>query len=115
MFNNPLTFWPHGLAMFFKRLSRFDLAVSLACVALLGFFAWHAWKGPRGYAYRDGLTVKLAELQGELSTLNQQHAELEARTDLLRPEHVDPDMLRELARTELGMVGPNDLVVHLKN
>lgn len=107
----PLTFADQKCRMVSPTIHRFDAAVSCACVALLAFFAWHAWKGPRGYAYSDGLDVKLAGLQVELGELKQKRAALEGRTALMRPEHVDPDLLRELARTELGMVSPNDLVI----
>ena len=43
-------------------MRRFDLAVTCVCCALLGYFAWHAWKGPRGYPYQHGLEDKLAML-----------------------------------------------------
>ncbi|HUF43773.1 MAG TPA: septum formation initiator family protein [Aestuariivirgaceae bacterium] len=36
---------------------------------------------------------------------------LDERVALLRPDSIDPDLLEELARTTLGFVRPNDLVI----
>lgn len=101
--------------MVFFRFPRLDLAVSAVCLALLGYFAWHAWSGPRGFQFRDSLEQKLAQLQVERDGLSTQRAALEAKVALMRPEHVDPDMLEELARSQLRMVGANDLVINLPN
>ena len=35
-------------------MRRFDFVVTCVCCALLGYFGWHAYKGPRGFPYRDG-------------------------------------------------------------
>ena len=53
-------------------MRRFDLAVTCVCCALLGYFAWHAWKGPSGYPYQHGLEDKLAMLNKKLETLTEQ-------------------------------------------
>ena len=58
--------------MVYLRRLRFDYAVTLGCLTMLGYFAWHGWQGPRGFLYHDGLVVKLAELQtnnNNISTL----------------------------------------------
>ena len=90
---------------------RFDLAVTAGCLALLGYFAWHATQGPRGFAYKDGLEAKLASLQAANAEILSKRQALEARVALMRPDHVDPDMLEELARKELNMAAANDLVL----
>jgi cell division protein FtsB len=90
---------------------RFDFLVGIGCVALLAYFAWHGSYGPRGRHNAEMLQVKLAGLQDELAQAQHRKAELEARVVLMRPEHVDPDLLEELARRELGWVGPQDLIV----
>jgi cell division protein FtsB len=93
------------------RFRRYDILVSLGCIALLTSFAWYANKGPRGYAYREGLEVKIAELAILNEQMAAEKAALEKRVQLLRPEHVDRDMLEELARRDLKMVYPNELIV----
>jgi cell division protein FtsB len=93
------------------RFRRYDILVSLGCIALLSSFAWYANKGPRGYAYREGLESKIAELETANADLAIEKLALEKRVQLLRPEHVDRDMLEELARRDLRMVYPNELIV----
>ena len=93
------------------RFRRYDVLVSLGCIALLSSFAWYANKGPRGFAYRDGLEIKIAELEIANAGLTAERTALEKRVQLLRPEHIDRDMLEELARRDLRMVYPNELIV----
>ncbi len=93
------------------RFRRYDVLVSLGCIALLSSFAWYANKGPRGFAYRDGLEIKIAELEIANAGLAAERTALEKRVQLLRPEHIDRDMLEELARRDLRMVYPNELIV----
>jgi cell division protein FtsB len=38
---------------------------------------------------------------------------LKNRVDLLDPKHVDPDMADELTRKELGVVGPDEVILPL--
>lgn len=90
---------------------RFDATVTLVCLALLGYFAWHASKGPRGFGFRDGLSAQASVLKGELAEIDSRRLELEHRVSLLRPESIDPDMLDELARSQLEMAGASDVVV----
>ncbi len=93
------------------RSRRFDTTVTLVCLTLLGYFAWHASKGPRGFGFRDGLSTQASTLKSELAEIDTRRLELEHRVSLLRPETIDPDMLDELARSQLEMAGPSDLVV----
>lgn len=92
-------------------VQRFDLAVTLGCVALLAFFSWHGFQGPRGLHYRDVQFAKLAKLEAELAVETTQKVVMEAKVALMRPESVDPDMLEELARSQLEMSRRNELIV----
>ena len=93
------------------RNRRFDFIVTCVCISLLGYFAWHAWKGQRGYPYRDQLATEEAALEAKYQTIEGQRLALEHRVSLLRPESIDPDMLDELARSELEMASPSEVVV----
>ena len=79
-------------------MRRFDLVVTCVCCGLLGYFAWHAYKGPRGYPYREGLETRLAVLEEKHEGLKAQRAFMESKARLLRPGSIDPDLLDELAR-----------------
>ncbi len=91
-------------------MRRFDLIVTLVCCALLGYFAWHAEKGPRGFPYREGLEVKVASLKAKYEGMRQERARMEGKVALLRPESIDPDLLDELARGNLQLAKPTDVV-----
>ena len=98
----------------YLRRLRFDYAVTVGCLVMLGYFAWHAWQGPRGFAHRDGLAIKLSELQSASAMIVKTRTSLESKVALMRPDHVDPDLLEELARSQLDMAGANDLVVRVR-
>ena len=91
-------------------MRRFDFVVTCVCCALLGYFGWHAYKGPRGFPYRDGLEVKVAMLKTKVEGLQQQREKLESKVSLLRPDSIDPDLLDELARGNLELAKPTDVV-----
>jgi cell division protein FtsB len=94
---------------------RFDLSVTAVCFALLGYFAWHANQGPRGYDYHTSLDQKVAVLQQEFDAAQQQRVRLEHKVGLMRPDSIDPDMLDELARQELEVAQPNELILFRNN
>jgi cell division protein FtsB len=77
------------------------LGVSLMC-----YFGYHLVEGERGLLAWLRLTQKtrLAELDGEREALDR-------RVSLLRPEHLDRDMLDERARATLNLVGPHEIVI----
>ncbi len=93
------------------RLSKFDSIVTCGCLGLLGFFAWHALEGPRGFKYREKLAAHSQHLADELAAIEKQRGDFEHRVALLRPESVDPDMLDEMARGTLDVAAPNELIV----
>lgn len=97
------------------RFRRYDILVSLGCIALLSSFAWYSNNGPRGYKYRDNLEIQKSELEVVNAGLAAEKLALEKRVQLLRPEHIDRDLLEELARKDLHMAYSNELIVQSKN
>jgi cell division protein FtsB len=91
-------------------MRRFDFIVTCVCCALLGYFGWHAYKGPRGFPHRDGLVVNVAGLQQKFEALQDQRVKLEGKVTLLRPESIDPDLLDEMVRGNLELAKPTDVV-----
>lgn len=92
---------------------RFDAIITVSCFVLLGYFAWHAWNGPRGYSYREALLDTLAQNAREFDRVHEQRFQLERKVELLKPDHVDQDMLDELARQRVGMVLATEVVASL--
>lgn len=59
------------------------------------------------------LSQEVTRAKATLDSLQQQRVVLERRTDLLRNDSLDLDMLEERARQTFDLVHPDDLVVFL--
>jgi cell division protein FtsB len=90
---------------------KFDLIVTVVCLALLGYFGWHAFYGPRGFAHQEALEASAKDLKARLDLLQAEREKLDRRVSLMRPDSIDPDMLDELARANLDYGKPSDLVI----
>ena len=64
-------------------MRRFDFIVTCVCCALLGYFAWHAWEGPRGFPYRDGLQADVAALATKHEALHAERVRLEDKVAIV--------------------------------
>jgi cell division protein FtsB len=95
------------------RLSRFFRGLLLHAIAasLIGYFALQAFHGNYGLDARKGYEEDIARLTGERDELQSERKELEHRVSLLRPESIDPDMVEELARRDLGFAGSHDILL----
>jgi cell division protein FtsB len=93
------------------RKSAFDSLVLVFCLLLYGYLGWHYFYGTRSIAVQAKLETRQAELRQELESEGRKRLELESRVDLLRPEHVDRDLLDEVARRMLNFVGDREIVL----
>lgn len=94
-----------------RRSKQVVLPVIGACV--LGYFTYHTVQGDRGLLAYGRLNQEVTRAQATLDTLRQQREKVERRTDLLRSDSLDLDMLEERARQSFDLVHPDDLVVFL--
>ena len=79
----------------------------------MSFFGYYAVLGPNGVlSYRD-YSRQLGKRQAEYAALDKQRAALRNRVALLDAKGVDPDMADELARKELNVVHPDEVVLPL--
>jgi cell division protein FtsB len=101
--------------MGFFRFKRFEFLVSVGCLTMLGYFAWQAERGPRGFAYQKNLMEQSEKLKAQLDKIKGDHTLVEARVAELRPDAIDPDLLDEMARKNLGFVSPDQIIVHFAN
>lgn len=76
-----------------------------------GYFVWHAIHGQRGLKTRDENAEKVAEMQATLEGLRAERARWRHRSDLVRGETMDRDILEEQARVELGRLQKNEVVI----
>jgi cell division protein FtsB len=88
-------------------------AVPALALIIVGTFAGHAIAGPNGILAWGGYHRALQQRQAELAQLEQERAELKHRSQLLDPRHADPDLADELARSKLGLVRPDEVIVPL--
>ncbi|HYF56752.1 MAG TPA: septum formation initiator family protein [Salinarimonas sp.] len=96
-----------------KRARAFILPLVLygIAAALVGYFVHHAHNGSRGLEAKRTLKAQIAGLSGDLAVVKAERAEWDRRIALLRSDQIDRDLLEERARTMLGRVHRNDLVI----
>jgi cell division protein FtsB len=82
------------------------LGISLMC-----YFAYHLVQGERGLLSWLRLTQEVKLAKTRLADLDSEREALDRRVSLLRPEHLDRDMLDERARATLNLVGPHEIVI----
>ena len=93
---------------------RLELLVSFASLALLAYFAWQGFAGPRSVHYQEKLSLHYAELTAVLATVSNHRGAFESRVQMLRPESMDADLADQLARETLNVGATNELVVRLQ-
>jgi cell division protein FtsB len=96
-----------------KRARNILIPLALYSVfgLLVGYFVHHAHSGARGLEAKRQLNIQTHRISEELEALREQRAEWERRIALLRSDQIDRDLLEERARTLLGRVHRNDLVI----
>ena len=80
-------------------------------ISLCGYFAFHLVEGDRGLLAWVRLSQQLREAKATLAEAEGERRTLERRVELLKPEHLDRDMLDERARSQLDLVGRNEIVI----
>jgi len=90
---NPLHFWGALLVLL--------VLGGLAIGGPLGFLSWYEHEG------------RLKDREQRIAVLQEEIAALENRVDLLDPDRVDSDLAGELARRNLGVLHPDEVVITL--
>ncbi|HEV2551477.1 MAG TPA: septum formation initiator family protein [Stellaceae bacterium] len=80
-------------------------------VSLVAYFAYHLVQGDRGFIAWLRLNQEVREAKVTLAAVTAERETIEHRVSLLRPEHLDRDMLDERARSQLNLIGPNETVI----
>lgn len=91
-----------------------NAAVPAAFLAALGYFVYHTVQGENGLLALSEIETRLADAEREATALTARRAALERRISLVRGPSLDPDMLDELARRELGYAHPLEVVIPMK-
>jgi cell division protein FtsB len=82
-------------------------------VGLAAYFGYHALTGSRGLlAWRD-LNAELASTRQELDALRAERTALAEKVARLRHDGLDADLIDELARRQLSLADPLDVIILL--
>jgi cell division protein FtsB len=83
-----------------------------ACLALIGYFAYHAVEGEHGLHKRALLEQRVRLLEDELASLVKERQRIEHNVSLITERaKTQPDMLDEQARALLNYAKPDEIVV----
>lgn len=93
-----------------RRRGRAIVGPVLA-ISLVGYFAYHLFAGDRGLIAWVQLSDRLRDSEATLAALDTEKQTLDHRVSLLRPDHLDRDMLDERARAVLNLAGPDEVVI----
>jgi cell division protein FtsB len=83
-------------------------------VAVVSYFSTYAVWGERGYLALHTAQAQLADAQSQLDQVSDQNKRLEHRIALLKAGAADPDLVEELARTQLMDGAPGQVAVPRK-
>lgn len=86
--------------------------VTLGAFTLGLYFAFHAVQGDYGLFSRVQIEAEEIALTAELETLKSELAVLRNKTVRLSDQFLDLDLLDERARDVLGVLRPDEIVVH---
>ncbi len=95
-----------------RRRARHVVGPFLGLTAVV-YFAYHTVQGDRGLMAWWRLNQEIKQAEESLAQIEEARDNLDHRARLLRPDHLDPDMLEERARLMLNM-GRDDEVVVLR-
>jgi cell division protein FtsB len=93
-----------------RRRLRQALGPMLGLFAI-AYFAYHTVEGDRGLLAWWQLNRDIHTAEATLGQLQQEHDSLDQRARLLRPDHLDPDMLEERARVMANEGYPDEVVI----
>jgi cell division protein FtsB len=94
----------------FRRRLRHVIGPLIGAGAV-AYFAYHTMEGDRGILAWLRLKNEILEAELQLAKVSTDRQEMEHRVLLLRPDHLDPDMLEERARIMLNMGRDDEIVV----
>jgi len=91
---------------------RARLIVGPVCgISLFTYFAYHLIQGDRGLVAWLRLSEQIKVAQATRDEVEAERRALDQHVSLLRPNHLDRDMLDERARAALNLIAPDERVI----
>jgi cell division protein FtsB len=96
-----------------RSVTRFfgTLVIPAIAASFIGYFGYYTIFGTRGLLTYSDVQARLAVKQQELASLRADRTRLEHRIQLLQPGSVDPDLVEELARSQMLGSSPSQIAV----
>lgn len=96
-----------------RSVTRFFMALILPAlsIAVVGYFGSYAIWGERGLLVLEDTEAKLGMQQEKLVRIAAERDRLAHRIALMEEGHADPDLVEELARTQLMDGAPNQVAI----
>lgn len=91
------------------RVRSFLFPLLFLCMS--AYFAYHVFHGKKGIWAYFRLEECIDTKKKKLKNLQEELLQYENKIRLLRPGHIDPDLLEERVRTLLNYGNPNELVI----
>jgi cell division protein FtsB len=82
-------------------------------IGLAAYFGYHALTGSRGLLAWRGLNAELASTRQDLDALRAERTALAEKVARLRHDGLDADLIDELARRQLSLADPLDVIILL--
>ena len=82
-------------------------------IGIIAYFTYFAINGERGLLAQRQIQAEVDQARQQLEQVHQERQRLENRSALLRPDHLDADMLDERARLMLNYSHPDDVIIQL--
>ncbi len=87
------------------------LIIPCLCLTLLGYFAYHAQTGRYNIHTKAEMSAKADQLREDLAEIREKRKLLEKKVAQLTNGTLEKDALDEAVRRNLGLIGPNEIVV----
>ena len=96
-----------------RSVTRFFAALVMPaiCAAAVAYFGYYAIWGTRGLVALSDTQARLEVRQEQLASLTAERARLRHRIKLLEPGSVDPDMVEEVAHSQLLEGAPGQIAI----
>lgn len=80
-------------------------------IVLTSYFIYHSIYGERGYLKLVETNNLILEKKMQLENLKIQKAKLENRIEKIYPKNLNHDLLEEVAKQNLGVIGENEVMI----
>lgn len=93
------------------RMAAAQATLWIVAAGSVAYFGQQAYVGAHGLVASREMQVEIDQLEDRLASVKAERAGIEHRIDLLSNERIDPDLLDQQARADLGWISPNDRVL----